>query len=105
MLTDYASVTLAGFLAKRVILNVNGNAGRGEVGFNDPRKFMSYSGDAKLTFPVTRHLGVFTQYVYYRYQNPPEPETLFLLPRVARQAFSIGAGNLDLHLRQGQGDP
>lgn len=90
VLTDHASVTLAGFLAKRLILNVNGAAARGEVGFNDSRKFISYSGDAKLTVPVTRHLGLFTQYVYYRYQNPPEPESLFLLPRVARQAFSVG---------------
>jgi hypothetical protein len=90
VLTDYGTVSLAGFLANRLILNVNGNAGRGEVGFNDSRKFISYSGDAKLTFAMTRHLGVFTQYVYYRYQNPPEPETLFLLPRVARQAVSIG---------------
>lgn len=90
VLTEYGNLTLAGFLAKRLILNVNGNAGRGEVGFNDARKFISYTGDAKMTVALTRHLGVFTQYVYYRYQNPPDPETLFLLPRVARQAVSIG---------------
>lgn len=90
VLTEQAHFVLAGYLARRLILNVNGNAAQGEVGFNDSRKFISYTGDAKLTFAMTRHLGVFAQYVYYHYQNPPDPETLFLMPRVARQAVSIG---------------
>jgi hypothetical protein len=90
VLTDQANLALAGYLAKRVSLNLNAAAGQGEVGFNDSRKFISYTGDARLTVAVTRHLGVFGQYVYYHYQNPPEPETLFLMPQVARQAFSVG---------------
>lgn len=90
VLTDFAKLSLDGFLRQRLILNVGATGGRGEVGFNDSRQFISYAGDAKLTFAVTRHIGVFTQYGYYHYQNPPEPETLFLLPRGARQAVSIG---------------
>jgi hypothetical protein len=90
VMSEYGTVALAGYLAPRLLLNLNGNAARGEVGFNDSRKFISYTGDAKLTFAMTRHFGVFANYAYYHYQNPPEPETLFLLPRVARQAVAIG---------------
>lgn len=90
VLTEHANLAVAGYLVKRLLLNLSADGGQGEVGFNDPRKFVSYTGDAKLTFAVTRHLGVFTQYLYYHYQNPPEPQTLFLLPQVARQAVSVG---------------
>lgn len=90
VLTEQAHFALAGYLAKRVMMNINGNAAQGEVGFNDSRKFISYTGDAKLTLAVTRHVGLFTQYVYYHYQNPPDPETVFLMPRASRQAVSIG---------------
>lgn len=88
--TEHGHFVLAGYLAKRLALNVNADGGQGEAGFNDPRKFISYGGDAKLTLAVTRHLGLFTQYVYYHYQMPPDPLTLFLLPQGARQAVSIG---------------
>ena len=80
-----------------LILNVNGDGGQGEVGFNDARKFISYTGDAKLTFAMTRHLGVFTQYVYYHYQIPPDPR------RCSLRAAAVAAGGLgrraDLGLR------
>lgn len=88
--TDHGSLTVAGYVAKRLALNLEANGGSGEVGFNDSRKFISYTGHSKLTFAVTRHLGVFGQYGYYHYQNPPDALTLFLVPRVARQAVSFG---------------
>lgn len=90
VLTDYAKLSLNGYLSKRLLLNIGGTGGRGEVGFNDDRQFISYAGDAKVTLGVTRNFGVFTQYVYYHYQNPPEPDTLFLIPSGARQAVSFG---------------
>jgi hypothetical protein len=88
--SDHAHVALAGFLAKRLILNLDADGGQGAAGFSDPRKFVSYAGNARLTFAITRHLGVFTQYVYYHYQMPPDPQTLFLVPTGARQAVSFG---------------
>ena len=90
VLTEQANLTLAGYLAKRLILHAEVNGGRGEVGFNDPRKFISYTGYTKLTFALTRHLGVFGQYAYYHYQNPPDAQTLFLIPRGAREAIAFG---------------
>lgn len=90
VLTEHGNFALAGYLAKRLALHVNADGGQGEAGFNDPRKFISYGANAKLTLAVTRHLGVFTQYLYYHYQMPPDPLAMLLLPRGARQAFSVG---------------
>jgi hypothetical protein len=88
--TERARFSLNGFLATRLILNLSADGGQGEVAFYDARKFISYNGGARLTLAATRHLGVFTQYVYYRFQNPPEATLLSVAPRMARQAFSIG---------------
>lgn len=87
---DRGEVSLAGYVSKRLILNLHAGGGQGQVGTSDPRKFISYQGDARLTFAVTRHLGVFTQYVYYHYQSPPDPRAMLILPKVARQAVSVG---------------
>jgi hypothetical protein len=90
VLTDSARMSVDGFLATRLILKLDADAGRGEIGFDDGRQFMSYAGHAKLTFALMRNLGVFTQYTYYNYQSPPQRETLFLVPRGVRQAVSVG---------------
>ncbi|HYE86791.1 MAG TPA: hypothetical protein VEA16_10580 [Vicinamibacterales bacterium] len=88
--TERAQASLAGYLAPRLLLNMNASGGQGQAGFSDPRKFISYQGDAKVTVAVTRHLGVFTQYVYHHFQSPPDPQAMFAFPRVARQAVSVG---------------
>jgi hypothetical protein len=88
--TDRGEASLAGYLSKRLILNLHAGGGQGQVGFSDPRKFISYTGDARLTFALNRHFGLFTQYVYYHYQSPPDPQAMLVLPRVARQAVSVG---------------
>jgi hypothetical protein len=90
VLTEQGSVTLSGYLAKRLILNAEAIAGRGEVGFHDDRRFATYTGYTKLTFALTRRFGVFGQYAYYHYENPPDAQTLFLIPRGAREAIAIG---------------
>lgn len=88
--SDHAHLAVAGYFAKRLLLNLNADGGRGEAGLSDPRKFISYTGSSKLTFAMTRHFGVFTQYAYYHYQVPADPLTLFLVPRSSRQAVSFG---------------
>lgn len=88
--TERARLALSGYLATRLILNLSADGGQGEVAFYDARKFISYTGGARLTLAMSRYLGVFTQYVYYQFQNPPEATLLSVAPRMARQAFSIG---------------
>ena len=88
--TDSGHAVLAGYLAKRVILNLNAQGGQGQAGLSDPRKFISYTGSAKVTFALTRHFGMFTQYAYYHYQMPANPDALFEVPKGARQSVAIG---------------
>ncbi len=88
--TERARVSLNGYLAKRLIFNLSADGGQGEVAFYDSRKFISYTGGTRLTFAMTRYLGVFTQYYYYKFQNPPEATPFSIAPRMARQAVSIG---------------
>jgi hypothetical protein len=88
--SDSGELSLEGFLAKRVMLNAAANGGLGEVGFDDNRDFTSLSGNAKLTVAMTRHLGLFTQYSYYRYQSTGLPDTLFLAPHGVRHIVAVG---------------
>ncbi len=88
--TQHGHFTIAGYPAKRLALSVSAEGGQGEVGFNDSRKFISYGAGSRLTVAITRHLGLFTQYLYYHYQTPADPRTLFLVPSGARQAVSVG---------------
>jgi hypothetical protein len=90
VLSDRGHASLAGYLTRRLSLNVNAAAGRGQLGFGDARAFHMYSGDARLTVAVSRHIGIFTQYVYYHYQLPPDASSVVLVPRLSRQALSIG---------------
>ena len=90
VLTDTAQFVVAGYLSKRLLLNLNADGTQGEVGFENPQQYATYSGRAKLTFGLTRNFGVFTQYVYSRYQNPPDPQTLFAMPEGARQGVTVG---------------
>ena len=88
--TERGNLSLAGYLAKRLLFQTQAEAARGEVGVGDARQFRSYLGSATLTVAASRHIGVFTQYVYNHYQMPPDPLALVAAPRLKRQAVSIG---------------
>jgi hypothetical protein len=90
LLSDRAHASLGGFLAKRLMLHVNADGGRGRIGFTDKRDFLTYTGDARLTVALSRHIGLFTQYVYYHYQVPPDTPSIVQLQRLSRQGVSIG---------------
>lgn len=88
--TERGRASLNGYLGNRVLLNVDAEAGKGAVGINDQHQFISYTGHGKLTYAMTRHLGVYTQYGYYNYQMPPDPLAIVTAPHLARQAVSFG---------------
>jgi hypothetical protein len=53
--------------------------------------FSSYTASGKVAVAVTRLLGVFTQYTYYRYDVPPgSPTALDFRPRLGRQSVMVG---------------
>jgi hypothetical protein len=98
--TDRGRAVLAGYLAKRLLFDASAEGGQGAIGHGaigrgavalvDTRRFISYTGNASLTFGLTRHFGVFGQYVYYHYQMPPDPLALVTVQHLSRQAVSIG---------------
>jgi hypothetical protein len=88
--TENGRASLAGYFTKRLLLNANADGGRGEAGITDSRHFTSYTADAALTYAITRHIGVFGQYAYAHYQMPQDPLSLIAVPRLARQAVSVG---------------
>jgi opacity protein-like surface antigen len=66
-LTDGVTGQLYGFLARRVRFSSAGNYSVGNVGAGQNRGFNSVSANAGLEFGLTRRLGLFTRYMYYRY--------------------------------------
>ena len=100
LFTERGTAQLAGYFTKRLLLNAGFEGGRGELGVGDigrgtltpgeVRVFTTYSGNAALTFGLTRHFGVFGQYVYYNYQMPRDPRALVTVQHLSRQAVSFG---------------
>jgi len=101
VLTERGNGALAGYLSKRLLFDAYAEGGQGAVGFGDlrhqsaasvnaARRFISYTGNASLTFGLTRHFGVFGQYLYYHYQMPLDPLALVTVQHLSRQAVSIG---------------
>jgi hypothetical protein len=88
--TERGRVSLAGYLASRLLFEMHGEGTRGELGVGDQNEFVSYTGDSRLTLAVTRHLGVFAQYLYTHYQMPPDPQALVTVPQLSRQGVSVG---------------
>jgi len=90
LLSDRARVGVSGFLSKRFIFHGNVFGQQSQIGLERREQFMTYSGDARLTFAMTKHLGLFSQYVRYYYQLPLEADAIVRLPRLSRQTYVIG---------------
>jgi len=88
--SDGVNASVSGLLAKRIEWSGAIGASRGQVGFDDPGKFLNYNGMTRLAAGVTRHLGVYAQYAYYRYDVPFGSTAVFLLPHQSRQSVSVG---------------
>jgi hypothetical protein len=89
LFSDRARAGVSGYLSKRFILHGNVFGQQSQIGWQGDR-FMTYSADARLTFAMTRHVGVFGQYVRYYYQLPLEADAIVPLPQLSRQTYVIG---------------
>jgi hypothetical protein len=90
LFSDTARASIAGLFSNRLSVNANVYGGQSQIGFDNPGRFLTYSGDARLTYALTRHFGVFTQYAYYHYQLPRDSQAAVLLPRLSRQFVTVG---------------
>lgn len=88
--SDGVSATVSGMLADRIEWSGAVGASRGRVGFEALDDFISYTGTTRLSAGVTRHLGVYAEYSYYRYDLPPGTSAVVLLPQLSRQSVSVG---------------
>ena len=87
---DSVGLSLSGMFTKRVDWHVVASAGRAEGAFSETSGFNTASAWSRLNIALSKHLGLFGQYGAYRYQLPPNSNSLGLSERLARQTVSIG---------------
>ena len=90
MFSDGVSGTVSGMLGDRVEWSAAVGASRGQIGYEAVDDFVTYTGNSRLSAGLTRHLGIFAQYNYYRYNLPPGSTSVVLLPQMSRQGVSVG---------------
>jgi hypothetical protein len=90
VLSDSVRASLGGMLARRVHWTTGLGYTRGAVGYGDSSRLAAYSGASKLSYGMTRLVGVYGQYSYYRYDIPDGSAALDFFPRFSRQAVSVG---------------
>lgn len=91
LLTDTFSGGVSDQIGRNASWSVNAGYVRGEVGFDDvSRRYDVFDAGGRVTRAVTRHLGIFGAYSYYRYDVPAETTVFTFLPKFSRQSLSMG---------------
>jgi hypothetical protein len=90
--TDGVSVSVGGFLTRRVDLTISGSGTVGQViRDQDTPDLSDYAGSARLRIGLARSWALSSEYSYYYSVIPPENAVLFPVPsQLTRQAFRIG---------------
>lgn len=88
--TDSVGVSLDGMFTRRTHWMAGASGGRAQYGFSDRSGFYTVGATSRLTIALSRHLGLYGQYVAYRYEIPNHLTTLDLRNRLTRQAVSVG---------------
>jgi hypothetical protein len=92
LLSERVRAGVSGYLSKRFIFYGNVLGSQSQIGLENSTsaRFTTYSGDARLIFAMSKHLGVFGQYVRYYYELPPTANAIVALPKLSRQTYAIG---------------
>jgi hypothetical protein len=90
VLSDSVRGSVGGMLARRVHWTTGLGYTRGRVGYVDSSTLAAYSASSKLSYGMTRLLGLYGQYSYYHYSVPSGAAVLDFFPRFSRQAVSAG---------------
>lgn len=90
LFADTVSGSVSGLFTRRVEWSGAIGATRGQAGFDSAGKFTTYTATTRLSAGVTRHLGVYAEYSYYRYELPAGTTAIALLPQMSRQSVSAG---------------
>ena len=94
LLTNTFSGGLSDQIGRRASWSAGAGYSRGSVGFDsdsgDSRGYDAYNAGGRLTVALTRNLGVFSDYTYYRYEVPSGSTVFTFLPKFSRQSVSVG---------------
>ena len=91
LLTDTFSGAFSEQIGRDTSWSVHAGWVRGEVGFeSEASRFDTYDVGGRVTRALTRHLGIFGDYTYYRYQVPAGATVFTFLPKFSRQSVSVG---------------
>jgi hypothetical protein len=91
LLSDTFSGAFSNQIGRDTSWSVNAGYVRGETGFgDDARRYDVYDAGARITRALTRNLGVFGDYTYYRYDVPAGSTVFTFLPKFSRQSVSFG---------------
>ena len=92
LLTDRVNGGLSDQIGRRARWSAQVAYMRGTVGFDstDSTRFNSYNAGGELTMAVTRYLGLYTDYMYYRYEVPAGSTVFAFLPKFSRQSITAG---------------
>ena len=90
--SDGLSVTVGGFVSRRVDFRISASGTIGQVIRDlDTPDLSDYAGSARLRVGLTRSWALSSEYTYYYSEVPPENAVLFPVPsKLERQAFRIG---------------
>lgn len=90
ILSDTATGTLSGMLARRVRLTNGVSWTHGRIGFGDAPVMTWYTATSSLSVALNRRFALFSQYSYYLYDVPPGYWSLASVSRFARQTVNVG---------------
>jgi hypothetical protein len=90
LLTDSANGWFGGLVNPRTRWGVGGAFSRGTVGFDTPDSFFTYTFTTRLERALSRRMGVFAQYGYYKYQVPQNSTQLPLFSMFSRNIVTGG---------------
>jgi hypothetical protein len=90
---DSVSALLSGLFTSRVDFALNGGYSNGKSALRSASTYVTYTGDVRLRYALTRHWAVFTEYLYYFYDFS-EASVLLLppgtSPRLQRNGVRAG---------------
>jgi hypothetical protein len=91
LLSDTVSGAFSNQLGRNGSWSVNAGYVRGDIGFGaESRRYNVYDVGGRVTRALTRYLGVFGDYTYYRYEVPSGATVFTFLPKFSRQSVSAG---------------
>jgi hypothetical protein len=90
VLTDSATASFGGQVMPRVMWTNQASLTRGYIGLDQSRHYDAIYALSALTVALSRRLGGFAQYSYYKSRLPPGSSPLLVLTNFDRQSVTVG---------------